>query len=98
MHKHMFGEKRIRVSFIQSVLNLIGHLVGSGILFVSFYAIGWGISYLIHWFDAIHKLPPEISIFISKFELWIIYADAVLCSMVIIVGAWRFVKELGELS
>ena len=90
----LYGKKK--TTFIKSILNLMGHLLGSGILFVTFYAIIWGISNLIHWMDGIHKLPTDISLFIARCELWLIYADSFICALVLIVGAWRFVVELGE--
>lgn len=89
--------RRPRISFGRAVVNLIGHLVGSGVLFISFFAIGWGISFAIHWFDGIHKLPDEMSSFIAQFELWIAYVDAALCAIVVLAGAYRFVKDLGNM-
>lgn len=89
-----FGGYERRNSFSKSVVNLIGHLVGSGVLFISFYLVGWSISLFIHWLDTIHNLRPDISEFISTFEFWMIRADALLCGIVIFVGAVRFVNEL----
>ncbi len=91
----LFGKKKI--SFLQSVLNLIGHLVGSSILFVSFIALGWFVSLFYHWLDGMHAFPDNVSVFITKCELYLVYADAVLCGTVIFVGACRFIKELGDL-
>lgn len=88
---------RKKVSFTRSVLNLIGHLVGSSILFVTFIGLGWLISFFYHWLDAIHKFPHDVSIFIAKCELYLVYADAILLGILIIVGAWRFIKELGDI-
>jgi len=93
-----FGSERPKIKFYRAVINLIGHLAGTGVLFLSFYLIGWCISYVIHWLDAIHKLSPEISALIIELELYLAYADAVLCAIVLLAGAWRFVRDLGDLA
>ena len=93
--RDIFSNKKI--TFLQCVLNLIGHLVGSSILFVSFIALGWFISVFYFWLNGVHPFPDNVSIFITKCELYLVYADAVLCGTVILVGACRFIKELGEI-
>lgn len=57
---------RKKITFAHSVLNLIGHLVGSSILFVSFIGLGWIISLFYHWLDGIHKFPQDVSVFITE--------------------------------
>jgi hypothetical protein len=88
------GEKKI--TFAQSVLNLIGHLIGSAILFISVFIIAWILSYVIHWFDSIHKLPEKTSTYIAQLEHWLVVGDSVLCLIVMIVGAYRFMRDLGD--
>ena len=95
MSDNIFGGKKI--SFFDSVINLIGHLIGSAILFLCFYAIGWMISLAVHWLDTYHSMPKDIADFTSKFELWLVYGDAALCLIVIVAGAFRFIKDLGDL-
>ena len=96
MSNDYFGGRK-KISFFDSVVSLIGHLLGSAILFLSFYAIGWIISFVVHWLNLIHKVPPDIAIFTAKIELWIVYADAVLCFFVISAGAYRFIRDLGDM-
>ncbi len=89
----LWPRKRKR-SFAESVVSLIGHLLGTAVIFVSFFGIAWGVGYLLHFLDAAHKFPEETYRFISKLELWVIYADALLCTVVLIAGAIRFVRDL----
>jgi hypothetical protein len=89
--------RRNKITFARAVLNLIGHLVGSSILFVSFILLGWCVSFFLHWLDGIHKLPPDVFVFITKCELYLVYGDAVLCGILFVAGAWKFFKELGNL-
>jgi sterol desaturase/sphingolipid hydroxylase (fatty acid hydroxylase superfamily) len=96
MSNDYFGGRK-KISFFDSVVSLIGHLLGSAILFLSFYAIGWIISFVVHWLNLIHKVPSDIAIFTAKIELWIVYADAVLCFFVILAGAYRFIRDLGDM-
>lgn len=93
----LYSYEKKKISFAHSVLNLIGHLFGSGILFLSFIGVGWVISIFYHWLDGMHHFQQDVSIFITECELYLVYADAVLCGLVILVGAWRFIKELGEI-
>ena len=81
-------------SFAESVVSLIGHLLGTAIIFVAFFAIAWGVGYVLHFLDGAHKFPEETYRFISKLELWLIYADAALCSIVLLAGALRFIRDL----
>lgn len=97
MTEYWYEDRKKKITFLHSVLNLIGHLVGSSILFVSFIGLGWIISLFYHWLDGIHKFPQDVSTFITECELYLVYADAVLCGLVILVGAWRFIKELGDI-
>ena len=95
--EQVFGKRGHKMSFTYAVLLLIGHMVGSGVLFISFFGVGWLVSYLVHWLDGIHKLATEIMIFVSKAELGFMYFDAVLCAIVLTAGAFRFIKDMGEL-
>jgi hypothetical protein len=97
MNQYTFGEKKKRVGFFASVASLIGHLIGSGIMFASFYGIIWVLSYFISWLDGVHHLPSETFELTAKIEFYLVYADAILCAMVVLAGAIRFIRDLGDL-
>jgi hypothetical protein len=90
----MFGGRGRKFRFASAVLGLIGHMLGSGVLFVSFFIIGWTISLTVHTLDGIHKLPHEIMDFIGVAELWFMYFDAVLCAIVLLTGSASYLKEM----
>jgi hypothetical protein len=84
-------------TFWQSVLGLIGHLFGTAVIFVTFIAIGWFIEYVLSALHTIRKFPEEMFGFITAIELGIVYVDALVCAVVLLVGMWRFCKDiLGE--
>lgn len=82
-----------RTSFSELVFGLIGHLLGTGAIFVAFLLIAWLISFLLAGIELIHKFPPEISDIFTKIEVWLIYADFFLCTIVFVAGSWRFCFE-----
>jgi succinate dehydrogenase/fumarate reductase cytochrome b subunit len=92
--ERLFGERGRKFKFASAVLGLIGHMVGSGVLFVSFFIIGWLISLTVHTLDGIHKLPQEIMDFMKVAELWFMYFDAVLCAIVLLTGSASYLKEM----
>ena len=91
----MFGQRKPK-TFWESVFSLIGHLLGTAVIFVTFFCLAWGISFILSGLDALHKFPEEIYQIITRIEVWLIYADAVLCTIVLIAGAWRFCSDLME--
>ncbi|WP_182068273.1 hypothetical protein [Stenotrophomonas pavanii] len=77
-----------------SVGRLIGHLIGTVIIFGVFFTLGWLLSVLLHLLHSWHPFPNEIFQFITKIELWVIYADFGLCLIVLVAGGYRFVREV----
>ena len=80
-------------SYARSVLRLIGHLIGTAVIFVSLFAIGWTVSFVLHYLHGIFPFPTEIFDFITKFELYLVYGDSLLCAFVLLGGAVRFIKD-----
>ncbi len=75
---------------------LIGHLLGSAVLFLVLFFFGWLISWALHWMHGIHPFPEKIFAVIGEMELWLLYFDAILCGFVVLAGAYRFVKDLAK--
>ena len=82
-----------RKTYAESVVGLIGHLFGAAVIFVSFFFIGWVVSFSLHFLHGIYPFPVEILGFITKFELYLIYGDSVLCAFVLLGGAYRFIAD-----
>lgn len=85
-----------RRTFAESVVGLVFHLLGAGVIFASFFTIAWSVSWFLHWLHAIHPFPAEIFLLVTRVEVWFIYADATLCAIVLIAGAFRFCREVVE--
>lgn len=89
-----FGRKPI--GYVQSILRLIGHLVGTAAVFAVFMTLAWALAYFLHWLNAIHAFPEHILDFIELFEIGIVYLDAGLCAIMLSAGAYRFCLDLKE--
>ena len=81
-------------TFADSVVSLAGHLVGTAFIFAVLIALTWLLTCLFRWLDSIEKFQPEVLVFVARCEVWLVYADSILCSIVLIAGAWRFVIDV----
>jgi hypothetical protein len=90
----VYGWGNRRPSYWISILYLIGHLFGTALIFTSWFLFAWGISFLLSWCNAVHPLPVEISWFVTKTEIGLVYADAVFCGVVLLGGTWRFIRDM----
>ena len=88
------GELPRQKHFVEMVFSLVGHLCGTAVIFVAFFTIGWLVSFFLHWLHSVHPFSGEIFKVITRIEVWVFYADAVLCAIVLIAGALRFSHEL----
>jgi len=73
---------------------LMGHIFGSAVLFLSIACVSWGLGVAIHWLNGIHAFAPSVLGLITSVELGLLYVDIGLSLIVLIVGAFRFIKEL----
>lgn len=86
----------VPTSFWGSLLMLIGHLVGTCLIFLIFLSLTWVISYAVNLLDSQHKFPQDVMDIITKVELWLLYIDIMLCSIVLLLGTIRFCMDLLE--
>lgn len=77
-----------------SIRLLIGHLLGTAIVFVTLFAIAWGLTTLLSWFNTIHPFPLQIFAFVARLEMGLVYVDTVFCAIVLLGGTWRFLKDI----
>jgi len=92
----MNGWKRERKSNGYSVVKLIGHIASSALGFTALFGFGWSVDWVLDLLNATHPFPPDVRAFMSKLALWGVYADAALWAMVLVVGFFRFARELLE--
>lgn len=84
-------------SYWESIFSLIGHLIGTAVIFGALFVLGWLLSVLLFWLNTIHSFPPAILDIVTKIEVFLVYIDAGLCFVLLLAGAWRFCSELWEL-
>lgn len=83
--------------FIASLISLVGHMLGTGVIFLSLFLIAWGLAWSAHMLHTIHPFPDEILGYVKKVEIVLFWVDTALCGFVSLVGIWRFGAEiLGE--
>jgi len=83
-----------RPTFAQSVLKLVGHLIGGSILFLALAALAWLVGYLVAKMHLIHPFSPAIYTALHGVELGIFCIDIGLTAIVLFVGAKRFIREI----
>lgn len=81
-------------SFGRSLLQLLGHLLGTAFIFVTLFAVAWGIGFSSFWLNKLHPFGDDIFTFVSKVEKAILYGDTGLCAIVTLAGMWRFCKDV----
>jgi len=96
MGRHIGWRGPTRYGYWYSVSRLIGHLFGTVVIFGTFFTFGWLLSVLLHYLDTLHKFPPEILAIITRIEVGLIYADALLCVIMLMAGTFRFCRDLVE--
>ena len=83
-------------TFARSLIKLFGHIAGVAALFVGFFVIVWLVSVALNYLNSVHGFPDDIFAIIVRIELWLIYADCVVCSVVLAAVTWTFIRdELG---
>jgi hypothetical protein len=76
----------------------MGHLLGTAVIFTALFTIGWLVSVVLHALHRYHPFPDEIFRFVTKIELYLVYADSLLSGIVLIAGMTRFCKQLMEVE
>jgi hypothetical protein len=87
---------RSRDTFWSSILHLLGHLVGSAVVFTALFIFGWIVSLIFSHLNSIHPFPPEMFKLFSKLEVWLVYIDAVLGGVVLLAGIVQFGLNIFE--
>jgi len=78
----------------KSILLLAGHLVGSAFIFATFFTMQWLMWLGFDQLDRMHPLPETIRLLVSKLEIVILYADAIVTGIVVIAAMYRFCREV----
>jgi hypothetical protein len=84
-------------SFASALLRLIGHLIGSAVVFATILFLAWGIGFTFHTLNTLYPFDIDEAEVIHKIQIAILYFDFVLSALVLIAGARRFAKDVGAL-
>ena len=83
-------------SFWESVLKLLGHVLGGAMLFVGLAAISWALGWGVHFLNQVHPFNPVVLNILHGVEVAILYLDIALSVIVLLVGAARFIREITQ--
>ncbi len=73
---------------------LIGHLIGTSLVFVLFYSLVWSAWYIFGHLNAIYPFPSDVYDIVLKVEKFFIYCDVFGCAIMLVVGILRFCRDL----
>ena len=83
-----------RPAFSESVVKLIGHAIGGAALFLSLAALSWGVGLVVSAMHKVHPFDATVLQVLHGVEIGLLYIDVALSSIVLLLGAFRFVKEI----
>lgn len=83
-----------RPSFGDSVLKLLGHVFGGAALFMGLAAVSWALGLGVDRLNGIHPFNPSVLTLLHGVEVAILYLDIALSGIVLLVGAFRFIREI----
>jgi hypothetical protein len=90
----MFGDPYRKPEFGEAVIKLIGHAIGGAILFAALALLSWALGWAVATLHAVHPFNDTVLRLLHSTEVGILYLDIGLSAIVLLVGAYRFVKEI----
>ncbi len=90
----MFGEPAHQPEFGEAILKLIGHAIGGALLFASLALLSWLLGWAVAALHAIHPFNDSVLRLLHSTEVGILYLDIGLSVIVLLVGAYRFIREI----
>ena len=87
---------RRRDTYWISIFKLLGHVVGSGLVFVFLVTVEWLISWFLSSLDLVHPMDGETSLFAHRFGNGLLYGDVALAGLVFVTTFFRFLRDLWE--
>lgn len=94
MQRGYLSGGRVKRSIWTSTVRLIGHLAAAGLIFVAFMVLEWLAGFALDWLNRIHPFHPDTLNVLSKVSIWLTYIDWIVCTIVILAGAIRFLSEV----
>jgi hypothetical protein len=86
--------KKPKFSFGYAVLRLIGHLIGSAVVFFTILLLEWGLGFAFHFLNTMYLFDLDVAGLIHKIQMGILVFDFALSGLVLIAGAIRFARDV----
>ena len=91
--RSLFNEQQ-KPGFWRALPELLGHVIGGAVLFMSIAAVAWLIGFGVGRLNAIQPFSPAVLSVLHGFELGLLYLDIIISGIVVVVGGYRFLKEI----
>lgn len=64
-------------------------------MFIALATAAWGVGWTVAFLDSVHSFQPGVLHLLHNVELWLLYIDIGLSGSVLVLGAYRFILEIG---
>lgn len=81
-------------NYLAIVLRLIGHLLSTASIFLSYFVLVWSISFAVSFINSIRPLPARILEYAENFELYLIYGDSITCAAALVLTTVNFISGM----
>jgi hypothetical protein len=85
-----------RPSYLASIVILIGHFIGTFVIFSVLLLLAWLIDFGVKYLNAINPFPDALMKTIKKVEIGIFWIDVSVSLVLILSGALSFIKEISS--
>ena len=79
--------------YVDSVMELICHFVGTTTIFLSLVILVWGASWTFAFLHSVYPFSGSVFKIFTNFELYLIYADLIVSAVAILIGAFRIIRR-----
>ena len=90
----MFRDPNQGPDFGEAIIKLVGHAIGGAFLFTALALLSWSLGWAVATLHKIHPFSDSVLRLLHGAEVGILYLDVALSAIVLLVGAYRFIKEI----
>lgn len=76
------------------MLHLFGHILATAVLFLFVASIAWALGVAITFLNSKHPFHPGVLSALHTVEIWLLYIDILMSGMLLLVGAFRFLRDI----
>ena len=93
MPVHLPLHRGKRAGYLRSFGFLMGHVLSTGLFFVTWYFAVWLVSLGVDALNEIHAIHATIYQAMTSVEKWLVYLDICACLVFFVVGLWRLCRD-----